>query len=272
VRKVPGLRALASGSSSLAGRVRALGRKRLLVVGVVVGLLAAGAVAVGAGSDSDDPKPVADPKAEAVIELGTEDDELGTPEIETDADLERLATGKNGKGASASGGDRPASGAQSDAEARRELAQLNKKLPGGAYGARLDLIDGALQAKAPVDAPEVVRKIIHTGNAISRAPYKWGGGHGRWSDSGYDCSGSVSFALAAGGLVKRSMASGGYMKWGKPGPGKWITIFTNSGHIYMVVAGLRFDTSGRDSSTGGSRWQTDQRSNAGFVVRHPPGL
>jgi hypothetical protein len=125
-------------------------------------------------------------------------------------------------------------------------------------------------ALPPLEAPEAVRQIIEAGNAIARAPYKWGGGHGRWQDTGYDCSGSVSFALAAAGLLDGPLASGPLMSWGEPGPGKWVTIYSNPGHVYLEVAGIRFDTSGRAQT--GSRWQNELRSHAGFVARHPPGL
>ena len=87
-------------------------------------------------------------------------------------------------------------------------------------------------------------KIIEAGNAIARTPYKWGGGHGRFVDTGYDCSGSVSFALYAAGLIEGPRASGPLMSWGKAGTGKWVTIYSSPGHVYMEVAGIRFDTSG----------------------------
>jgi hypothetical protein len=115
-----------------------------------------------------------------------------------------------------------------------------------------------------------VATVIAAGNEIATKPYKWGGGHGAWKDSGYDCSGSVSFALAGAGLLDSPLTSGGLMRYGKPGPGRWITIYANNGHTFMVVAGLRFDTSG---AQGGTRWQPpDGRSYAGFTARHPPGL
>ena len=95
----------------------------------------------------------------------------------------------------------------------------------------------------PLEAPEEVKQIIEAGNIIARTPYLWGGGHGKWLDTGYDCSGSVSFALAAAGLLNGPMASGPLMSWGEPGPGKWVTIYANNGHVYMYVAGVRFDTS-----------------------------
>ena len=125
-------------------------------------------------------------------------------------------------------------------------------------------------ALPPLEAPEEVKQIIEAGNIIARSPYKWGGGHGEWLDDGYDCSGSVSFALAAAGLLAGPLASGPLMSWGEPGRGKWVTIYTHPGHVFMEVAGIRFDTS--NSRVTGSRWGNDMRSTSGFVARHPPGL
>lgn len=123
-------------------------------------------------------------------------------------------------------------------------------------------------AVAPANAPDDVKEIIDAGNKIAKKPYVYGGGHGSWNDSGYDCSGSVSYALHGAGLLKESMASGDFMSWGKSGKGKWVTIYANGGHMYMYVAGLRFDTSGANPS----RWQKASRSNSGFTVRHIAGL
>ena len=125
-------------------------------------------------------------------------------------------------------------------------------------------------ALPPLEAPEEVKQIIEAGNIIARSPYLWGGGHGKWLDTGYDCSGSVSFALAAAGLLSGPLASGPFMSWGEPGKGKWVTIYTHPGHMFMVVAGVRFDTS--NSRVTGSRWGNDMRSTAGVVARHPAGL
>ena len=105
-----------------------------------------------------------------------------------------------------------------------------------------------------------MRQIIEAGNTIARTPYLWGGGHGKWLDKGYDCSGSVSYALASAGLLNAPLDSGRLMSWGEPGPGKWVTIYTNPGHVYLVVAGVRFDTSGTRST--GSRWQKSMRGAA----------
>jgi peptidoglycan hydrolase-like protein with peptidoglycan-binding domain len=125
-------------------------------------------------------------------------------------------------------------------------------------------------AVAPADAPDQVKQIIAAGNEIAKTPYHYGGGHGKWQDSGYDCSGSVSYALHGAGLLDSALTSGDFASWGDKGPGQWVTIYANSGHVYMIVAGLRFDTSGRSGT--GSRWQTASRSSSGYTVVHPPGL
>jgi len=124
-------------------------------------------------------------------------------------------------------------------------------------------------ATAPASAPPEVQAIIAAGNEIASKPYKYGGGHTmKWKDSGYDCSGSVSYALHGAGLLDRPMPSGNFMTWGEAGAGEWVTIYARGDHMYMVVAGLRFDTSGAKPS----RWQTTKRSSKGFTVRHPAGL
>ena len=122
----------------------------------------------------------------------------------------------------------------------------------------------------PARGPESVKRIIAAGNRIAFKPYIYGGGHGRWDDNGYDCSGSVSYALHGAGLLKVSRDSTGFESFGQSGYGKWVSIFANAGHVYMMVAGLRFDTSG--ASNGGSRWQSDTRPPSGYVIRHPRGL
>jgi hypothetical protein len=125
-------------------------------------------------------------------------------------------------------------------------------------------------AVAPASAPEEVQAIIAAGNEIHDKPYKYGGGHGRWKDTGYDCSGSMSYAFHGAGLLDEALDSTGFMSFGEPGKGEWVTTYANAGHSYMIVAGLRFDTSGRADA--GSRWHTDMRSAKGYTVRHPTGL
>jgi Putative peptidoglycan binding domain len=127
-------------------------------------------------------------------------------------------------------------------------------------------------ATAPADAPAVVQQVIAAGNAIIGKPYRYGGGHGKWEDSGYDCSGSDSYALHGGGLIDQPMDSSEFESFGEAGPGQWITIYANSGHSFMVVAGLRFDTGYNDSSSTGPKWNTQMRPDDGYVVRHPDGL
>ena len=125
-------------------------------------------------------------------------------------------------------------------------------------------------AIAPASAPPAVQAIIAAGNQIASKPYRYGGGHGRWNDRGYDCSGSVSFALHGAALISQALDSSQFMRWGHSGPGQWVTIYANGGHAFMVVAGLRFDTSGRTRR--GSRWQAAPRSASAYRVRHPDGL
>jgi len=118
--------------------------------------------------------------------------------------------------------------------------------------------------------PLVIRRVIYAGNRIAHKPYKYGGGHGSFVDWGYDCSGSVSYALHGGGLLSVPKDSSEFMSWGAPGKGRYITIYANPGHAYMVVHGRRFDTTGAGGP--GGRWQRAMRSSAGYTVRHPPGL
>jgi cell wall-associated NlpC family hydrolase len=165
-----------------------------------------------------------------------------------------------------------APGAPSDAEVRAELRQLQQfqraaragALPPGSVGA-----DGAVVA--PPGTPLASARVVGGGNAIATFPYRFGGGHASFIDDAYDCSGSVSYALAAAGMLSAPLTSGELEQWGVPGPGRWLTVYASAGHTYMYVGGLRFDTSFRDGPFG-SRWQTTVRTNAGFVARHWPGL
>lgn len=126
------------------------------------------------------------------------------------------------------------------------------------------------KARVPSNAPKRIKNIIRAANRISHTPYKWGGGHGRWKDSGYDCSGSVSYALRGGNLLSAPRTSGGLASWGKSGKGKWLTVYANSGHTFMVFkGGIKFDTSGANPS----RWQKSRGTKlSGYTVRHPKGL
>lgn len=118
--------------------------------------------------------------------------------------------------------------------------------------------------------PIRVLRAIAAANAIAGKPYRYGGGHGDFEDSGYDCSGSVSYVLRAAAGLSSPLDSGALMSWGSPGRGRWITVYAHGGHVFMTINGRRFDTTGRSAT--GSRWQPAMRSTAGYVVRHPPGL
>ena len=134
------------------------------------------------------------------------------------------------------------------------------------------LADGT--AAAPADAPANVQNAIWAANTLQKLPYRYGGGHKSFiSRRGYDCSGTVSFALNAAGLLKRPLDSGSFMRWGKKGPGTWFTVYTNPGHAYAVIAGLLLDTSSAGSGGGsGPRWRAKGRPSAGYKIRHPRGF
>jgi cell wall-associated NlpC family hydrolase len=125
-------------------------------------------------------------------------------------------------------------------------------------------------AYAPKSAPRRVKIAIWAANQLRNKPYRWGGGHRSWKDSGYDCSGAVSYVLHAAGLLGTPFDSRLFMRYGKGGQGRWISIYANRGHVFMVIAGLRFDTSGYGEK--GPRWRPYARSAAGFKVRHPAGF
>ncbi|MGH2906996.1 MAG: hypothetical protein ACRDKI_09565 [Solirubrobacterales bacterium] len=142
--------------------------------------------------------------------------------------------------------------------------------PAPPRGAVAKLRANGRTAVAPKSAPPPVKKMIKAANSITRKPYKWGGGHGTWHDRGYDCSGSVSYVLHSTGLLDWSLVSGDLAKWGLKGQGRWVQIYANSGHVFMVIAGLRFDTSGAGES--GPRWRVEPRFTKSFKLRHPAGL
>jgi cell wall-associated NlpC family hydrolase len=130
------------------------------------------------------------------------------------------------------------------------------------------------RAAAPLNAPVQVQQAIAAANAIIGKPYRYGGGHRRFLDTGYDCSGTVSFALKGGGLLERPLDSRSFFRWGEAGEGQWITVWTKSSHAFVVIAGLRLDTSaaGDPSGAKGPRWRPALRSTRGFRARHPEGL
>lgn len=125
-------------------------------------------------------------------------------------------------------------------------------------------------AYAPENAPLSVQRAIWAANTLRAKPYIYGGGHRSFRARGYDCSGTVSFALHGGGLLDSPLDSSSFMTWGERGRGQWITVYTNPGHAWMVIAGLRLDTSGPGES--GPRWRTEARSFRGYRARHPEGF
>lgn len=129
------------------------------------------------------------------------------------------------------------------------------------------------RAVAPDSAPDSVKAMIAAANRIRHHPYRWGGGHRSWNSRGYDCSGSVSYVLHAAGLLDYPLDSRSFMRWGGGGPGSWVRIYANRGHVFMVIAGLRWDTSySDDGDRSGPGWSEYLRDTRGFRVRHPLSL
>jgi cell wall-associated NlpC family hydrolase len=172
-----------------------------------------------------------------------------------------------------------AAGAPSDAEVKHELAQMQAVERSAKQQQKQQLtpvaggnsVGGNGTIPIPANVPEVVQRVIAGANAITNFPYVFGGGHGSFVDNAYDCSGSVSYALAAGGLLSAPQTSGELESWGAPGPGRYITVYAAAGHTYMYVDGVLYDTAGR-SGPYASRWQVSPTDNSGYVVRHWPGL
>jgi hypothetical protein len=163
-------------------------------------------------------------------------------------------------------------GAPSDAQIQAELKQMEGALKAEAQGSKPGTISAAGTVTPPTYGPATVAAVIGGANAIAEFPYVYGGGHASFVDNAYDCSGSVSYALAAGGLLSSPMTSGDLEHWGVAGPGKYITVYANAGHTFMYIDGLRYDTVGR-SGVFGTRWQVGSGSESGgFVARHWPGL
>jgi cell wall-associated NlpC family hydrolase len=172
-----------------------------------------------------------------------------------------------------------AAGAPSTAEVQHELKQMQAVEHAARRSQQQRLtpvtggesIGGNGTIPIPPDVPEVVQRVIAGANAIADFPYVFGGGHGSFVDNAYDCSGSVSYALAAGGLLSAPEVSGDLETWGVPGPGKYITVYANAGHTYMYIDGMLYDTAGR-SGVYASRWLVGATDNSGYVARHWPGL
>ena len=137
---------------------------------------------------------------------------------------------------------------------------------------RAALLNGI--ALAPADAPLAVKRAIWAANQLRSKPYRYGGGHRSFRDSGYDCSGTVSYALGGAGLISSPLSSSDFRRYGERGQGRWITVYARNGHTFAVIAGLRLDTTPGESSRyrWAPRWQTSTRGPAGFEARHPVGL
>jgi peptidoglycan hydrolase-like protein with peptidoglycan-binding domain len=151
----------------------------------------------------------------------------------------------------------------------RSVLGATASVPPPALGVTATLnADGT--ATPPVGAPQTIVDLFTAANRIATLPYRYGGGHKSFEDTAYDCSSSLSYALHGANLLDRTLDSTGLESWGEAGPGTWITVYANADHTFMIVAGIRFDTSGQRKA--GTRWQPAERSTDGFVVRHPTGL
>jgi cell wall-associated NlpC family hydrolase len=275
-------------------------RKALAVVGCALaaaGLAACGEATVGAGAGPKDaksatrsaPPPVKpDPQGAATNAVATTPAGGGRPgvakEVADPLEADSYPAPASVKHASAATPTKAsaaivAAGAPSNAEVRKELQQMQAVERSSRQAQQLRLtpvpggesIGGNGTIPIPTDVPEVVQKVIAGANEIADFPYVYGGGHASFVDNAYDCSGSVSYALAAGGLLSAPETSGQLESWGAPGPGRYITVYANAGHTYMYVDGILYDTAGR-SGVYASRWQVEPTDNAGYVVRHWPGL
>jgi hypothetical protein len=249
--------------------------RRISIAAVVAGIvsLAGGWLALGAAGKDRRPAPARMAQAAPAADVAS-DSGAGLPPLPSKSRARVVQPVAGGAGGAAVTDVAPDPGLSSDdaKPTRAASAALQGEHPasGGSNAVThaIALPNGV--ALPPLEAPEAVKQIIEAGNGIARTPYIWGGGHGKWLDKGYDCSGSVSFVLASAGLLSVSETSGQLMSFGRPGPGRWVTIYASDGHVFLEVAGIRFDT-GAQSVTG-SRWANTGRSTAGFAVRHPAGL
>jgi cell wall-associated NlpC family hydrolase len=249
---------------------------RIAVAATTAGLvtLGGGYIALGAAGEERVPAPVPAAVTSPMVATATPSPQVSLPPLPEGSRAKAVAPVAgvpstapetvSDAGLSGAGDAKPKTEASSAARGKSAASV------GGSVSVDKAVAIGGGVALPPLEAPEAVKKMIEAGNGIARTPYKWGGGHGKWQDTGYDCSGSVSFVLAAAGLLDGPLASGPLMSWGEPGRGKWVTIWTNQGHVFLEVAGIRFDTSAQRIT--GSRWINEMRSTDGFVARHPPGL
>jgi len=270
------------------GRVRSPSRREIaLALGATVGAVAGGAlIAIPNGTgESEAASDAAAPVAARTAERAPTDEiRYVSPSPEKvatarEAAAAAIAAAKRKEEAAhiepGPGGLLPASAGDNGTydeppEQGREIHAATMSGVGGLQPEHSALLLGRT-AIAPAGAPEEVERAISAANAIVGRPYVWGGGHASWNDRGYDCSGAVSYALGGAGLLGAPVASSALMDWGEPGRGKWITVYSNPGHTYAVIAGLRWDTAGEQRGTG-PKWHAELPYPEGYVARHPPGL
>lgn len=251
--------------------------RRVAIAATTAGLftLGGGYLALGAAGQEEPQARAAAPVTSPMVATATPSATVSLPPLPQSRAKTVAPVAGAASTATEAAPDAGLTGTTSDAKPTTEASSAARSAAKASTGAGASAVDKAVAigggvALPPLEAPEAVKKMIEAGNGIARTPYKWGGGHGKWQDTGYDCSGSVSFVLAAAGLLSGPLASGPLMSWGEPGKGKWVTIWTNQGHVFLEVAGIRFDTSAQRVT--GSRWINESRSTAGFVARHPAGL
>lgn len=259
-------------------------------IAVAVTVLATGALAAGCGSDAQQAATVSTVTApDADITTAMLGDETPPTPVHLDVasrsqrasaetaakassdqptPAEMRAAARHGKMPAASAGT---NGSFDPDQAQADTAIVPQSVPANPHEAESRAILLGRTALAPADAPDEVKRAISAANQIVGKPYIWGGGHASWYSKGYDCSGAVSYALGGAGLLEAPVSSGQLEHWGKPGPGRWITVYANAGHTYAVIAGLRWDTVG-DAHGTGPRWHAESPYPQGFVARHPAGL
>jgi cell wall-associated NlpC family hydrolase len=248
--------------------------RRIALGFTTVGLLTLGGgyLALGAAGDEPVQRAVAATATSSPIVAQKSDEAVSLPPLPQSSRARSVAPVAGQAGSTTDAAADPGLNTVDAKPTKEASAAVRGKHPasGGSNAVDKAVALGNGVALPPLEAPEAVKQMIEAGNGIARTPYLWGGGHGKWQDTGYDCSGSVSFVLAAAGYLNSPLASGPLMSWGERGKGKWVTIYANSGHVFLEVAGIRFDTSAQRIT--GSRWINEMRSTAGFVARHPRGL
>jgi peptidoglycan hydrolase-like protein with peptidoglycan-binding domain len=183
---------------------------------------------------------------------------------------DNTGTGNTGSGSGDTGSGTGNTGGSGSTQPVSNNSPSTTNTPSTTPGAKARMSTDGHTALAPAGAPPEIVSVIQAANEITNTHYRYGGGHGSFDDTAFDCSGAISHALHGASLVTRPLDSTDFESWGTRGRGKWITVYANSGHAYMVVAGLRFDTSG--SGEKGPRWRKQLRSSGGYRARHWQGL